>query len=141
MKVELGTVETMELGTLEPAMTELVVATSGRWGSSGCPRVPWVAADGACAGRSRRSSGRSSSRRRTSTPTTGRSCCDTTTSSSRRTWRATWARGSGCASRSTTTMPPRRTKVGTGQVLGGTGKVLGGTGRMLEHTGSYWEGF
>jgi len=32
-----------------------------------------------------------------------------------RTWRATWARGSGCASRSATTTPPRRTKVSTGR--------------------------
>lgn len=62
----------------------------------------------------RRWSGRSSSRRRTWTLTTGRNSSATTMSSSRRTWLATWAKASASESRSTTTMPLRRTKVGSG---------------------------
>lgn len=100
--------------------------------------MPWVAADSTCAGRLRRSSGRSSSRRRTSTPTTGRSCCDITTSSSRRTWRATWARASGCASRSTTMMPPRRTKVSTGKALGGHWEDAGTHRELLGGVLMHW---
>lgn len=68
--------------------------------------------------RRKRCSVRLLSRRRAWTQTTGKSCSAITTSSSRKTSPATWARANVSASRSTTTMAPRRTEVVDGVTNG-----------------------